>query len=161
MRYKLSTPTLHPMGIIPRSCLCVASKLASVSSKLQQAPGKHEPDGPLAHSDVLEEGKPHFPPPRAIKVHFLHCKEEKKCFWLAFSPNNELRPESLTRRLSALKSKPEEDISLLLHRMTAETLPDVHALVLLCWVHRTPPASQPSQSRGLLGQGGFGNVPLH
>lgn len=118
VRYKLSAPIRHPMGIIPRSRICIASKLASVSSKPQQAPGKHKPDGPLAHSDVLEEGHPHFPPSRAIKVHFHQCKGEQKCFWLALNPNNELWLTSLTHRLSALKSKPAKDISLLLDRMT-------------------------------------------
>lgn len=119
VRYKLSTPTHHPMGILPHSCLCIAGKLASVSSKVQQAPGKHEPGGPLAHSDALEEGHPHFLPPRAPKVHFLQCKGEQKCFWLAFNPNNELWLKSLTCRLSAPKSKPADNIFLLLHRMTA------------------------------------------
>lgn len=61
------------MGILPHSCLCIAGILTSISSKLQQALGKHELDGPLAHSDVLDEGHPHFLPPRAIKVHFLQC----------------------------------------------------------------------------------------
>lgn len=86
VRYKLSTPTCHPMGILPRSCLCVAGKLASVSSNLQQAPGKHEPDGPLTHSNVLEEEHPHFPPPRAIKCTFFSAKGRKNAFGWHLTP---------------------------------------------------------------------------
>jgi len=161
VRCKLSTPTRHPMGILPRSCLCIAGKLASVSSRLQQVPGKHEPDGPLAHSDVLEEGHPHFLPLRAIKVHLLQCKGEQNLFWLAFNPDNGLWLKSLIRRLSALKPKPAEVISLLLQRTTAYTLPDFDALAPPCWILHTPPAPQPRQSWGSLGQGGFGNMPVH
>lgn len=51
-----------------------------------RAPEKHELDGPLAHSYVLEEGHPHFPPPRAIKVHFLQCKGSKNVFSWNLTP---------------------------------------------------------------------------
>lgn len=64
------------MGTLPHSCLFIAGKLASVSFKLQEAPGEQEPDGPLTHSDVLEEGHPHLLLPRAIQVHFPQRKGE-------------------------------------------------------------------------------------
>lgn len=155
VRYKLSTPTHHPMGILPHSSLYIAGKLASVSSNLQQAPGNHEPDGPLTHSHVLEEGHPHFLPPRAIKVHFLQYKEEQECFWLVFNAYNELSLNSLTRKLSAIQSKPAEDVSLLLCSLDFAGLGRLGSPML----GHTPPAPQPGQSLGSLRRGGLGNMP--
>lgn len=74
---------------------------------------------------------------------------------LASNSNNEFWSTSLTHRLSALKSKTAEEISLLLHRMTAQTLPDSAAVAFPCWVPHTPPPHSPDRVWALWGREGL------
>lgn len=106
----------------------------------------------LSPTHVLEEGHPRFLRPSAIKVHFLQYKEEQKCFWLVFNANNELWLNSLTHKLSALQSKPAEDMSLLLCSLDFARLGCLGSPTL----GHTPPAPQsPDRAWALCGREGL------